>query len=300
MELSIVIPVYKVETTLDRCLESIMRQSFQDFEIILIDDGSPDRCPELCDAWAAKDSRIRVFHQHNNGLSAARNTGLDHAQGQYITFIDSDDYIGPNTLQSLLPEMTDASILEYPVWLYYGSQYQRLLSFEERIYEQAADYWLSTQAYLHSYACNKIYHRSLFNKIKFPENRVFEDVSTLSQLLKLSPRVKTTNKGIYYYCFNPNGITANAKGTELRQLLDAHLTARMPMDNRYFSHLLNIQLDVMEQTGDKPRLETKGRKLPLKGNPKQLLKGILFNTLGINGICRINKFIHRIQKPSHL
>jgi len=101
MKLTIIIPVYKVEAYLDFCLKSIARQNVEDCEVILVDDGSPDRSGALCDAWVRKDGRFRVIHcPENRGLSAARNRGLDEAHGEYVTFVDSDDYISPHTLQA--------------------------------------------------------------------------------------------------------------------------------------------------------------------------------------------------------
>ena len=106
MKLSIIIPVYKTQDTLDRCLQSVLQQSFTDYEIILIDDESPDDCPKLCDEYAQKDEKIQVFHKKNGGLSDARNFGIRQAKGEYITFIDSDDAIAPNTLQYIMDELT--------------------------------------------------------------------------------------------------------------------------------------------------------------------------------------------------
>ena len=105
MKLSIIIPVYRTQNTLQRCLESILCQSFTDYEIILVDDGSPDNCPYLCDEYTQKDARIKVIHKENGGLSDARNIGIQQAQGEYITFIDSDDTIKNGTLSALLKEL---------------------------------------------------------------------------------------------------------------------------------------------------------------------------------------------------
>ena len=105
MKLSVVIPVYRVESTLDRCVESVLRQHVDDMEVILVDDGSPDRCPQLCDEWARRDSRIRVVHKPNGGLSDARNAGIDIATGDYIAFVDSDDWIADDTYAPLLERM---------------------------------------------------------------------------------------------------------------------------------------------------------------------------------------------------
>ena len=101
MVISIITPVYKVEAYLSRCVDSILNQSFQDFELILVDDGSPDQSGMICDQYAAKDDRIRVIHQVNGGAAAARNTGLDAAAGEWVTFIDSDDWVHPKYLEAL-------------------------------------------------------------------------------------------------------------------------------------------------------------------------------------------------------
>lgn len=97
MKLTVIIPVYRVEATLDRCVESVVRQHVPEMEIILVDDGSPDKCPQICDEWAQKDTRIHVIHKSNGGLSDARNAALDIAKGEIITFVDSDDYLADNT-----------------------------------------------------------------------------------------------------------------------------------------------------------------------------------------------------------
>ena len=128
--LSIIIPVYCVENTLDRCLESIVSQSYADVEIILVDDGSPDRSPALCDAWAQRDPRIHVIHQENKGLSCARNAGIEKAQGEFLTFIDSDDYIEAETLAQVMAAMADNDIVEYPVDGFCGGPNPFLLTFQ--------------------------------------------------------------------------------------------------------------------------------------------------------------------------
>ena len=272
MKLSIVIPVYDVESTLDRCLKSVVEQSFADYEVILVDDGSTDRSPQLCDEWARKDPRIKVVHQQNGGLSAARNTGIELSQGDYITFIDSDDYIGEGTLEAVMSRLDDSiDLIEYPIWRFYGAPH-------------------------HTYACNKVYRRRLFDDVRFPVGRVFEDAYTLPRLLRKVRRVATTSAGCYYYCWNAKGITSTAQGNELRQLLDAHLTAQMPMDDRYYLKLVNIQIDVCELTGDEPRLQP--RAVKPSGNLIQILKSTVLNIFGIKKLCSITKVIHKIRKPS--
>jgi len=305
MKLSIIIPVYRTEATLDRCLESVMAQSFRDIEVILIDDGSPDKCPQLCDEWARKDSRIRVVHKTNGGLSDARNAGIDLATGDYLTFVDSDDYLGTETLLPLMQRLeahTDYDLLEYPIEEFYGSRKHRTLRFpKEAVYTDMEDYWIRGEAYAHSYACNKVYRRLLFKELRFPKGRLFEDAYTLPLLLKACKTVATTDSGRYYYCANENGITATADGKALTMLLEAHtaivnpLSCDTPETARYYLHVLNIQMDVFEQTGACPILEEKQLNSRFFDG-KEKLKVITLNTLGIRHTCKLNKLVHKLWK----
>lgn len=306
MKLSIVIPVYRVENTLNRCVESVLNQNLTDFEVILVDDGSPDRCPQMCDDWANRDSHIRVIHKPNGGLSDARNAGIDIASGNYITFVDSDDYIAEDTylpLMNLLSKRSDIDILEYPVFVHYGSTKQHLLSFDEETeYNDMDVYWYAGKAYEHSYAWNKIYQASLFTDIRYPVGVVFEDVHTLPKLLKLAKTVITSNHGLYYYCKNDKGITSTADGHSLRMLLAPHIdiirgsVKRHDQDfQAYYLHVLNIQMDVYELTGDKPILPD----LPIRSvyfSGIKRLKAIALNKLGVNRLCKTNKLIHRLWR----
>lgn len=289
MKLTIIIPVYRVETTLDHCVESVLRQAVTDMEVILVDDGSPDSCPQKCDQWADRDNRIQVIHKENGGLSDARNAGIDIAQGDYLTFVDSDDWLEENTLAPLLDMMGDADLLEYSI-------HQRL-TLPDCTYTDMNDYWLRGQAYLHTYACNKIYRRSLFDNVRFPRGKVFEDAWTLPLLLRQCHKVMTTSRGFYHYQWNPDGITAKADGHQLAMLLEAHLTNGMPVNDIYYLHLLNIQIDVCERI-DVPVT------LPFRRvhydhlHGVQKIKAVANNLLRINALCKIDHFIHHFKKPS--
>ena len=114
MILSVIIPVYCVEDTLNRCVESVLRQNVTDMEVILVDDGSTDKCPKMCDDWGERDAHIRVIHKQNGGLSDARNAGIDVAKGDLITFVDSDDYLADNTYQPLLALMSQQACIARP------------------------------------------------------------------------------------------------------------------------------------------------------------------------------------------
>ena len=308
MKLSIIIPVYKVENTLRRCVESVLRQAYKDYQIILVDDASPDKCPEICDELVKNEHRVQVIHRKKNGgLSAARNSGIQKAKGEYIMFLDSDDFMGNNTLPQLMEILGihhEYDILEFPVWEHYGNpKKQHRLIFKTREYMDVREYWLKERAYEHCYAWNKVYRKELFGIARFPERRCFEDVFTLPRLLTPGTIVATTGLGLYYYRDNPNGITALAKGKELNDLLEAHLevlnnpklgydpTAHYSVDEtklfgKYYAHILNIQMDVYEMTGDEPRLPM----LPFRNTFK--LK--LLHILGIKNLCKLNKTVHKI------
>ena len=305
MKLSIIIPVYRVEDTLDKCVESVLKQDYDDMDIILVDDGSPDDCPQKCDDWAKKDTRIRVIHKANGGLSDARNTALDIVHGDYITFVDSDDFISLSTygpLMDTLSKRQDIDILEYPVFINYRSPKQRKLDFtEETVYDNISDYWYKGQAYLHSYACNKIYRASLFEEIRYPKGIVFEDIHTLPLLLKKAKTIMTTGKGLYYYSQNPSGITATADGNALRMLLQPHVEIIKDSNfldrnfQTYYLHVLNIQMDVFEQAGDDPILPQIHLN-PQYFNGKQQFKAVALNILGIKRLCITNKILHKIWR----
>ena len=291
MILSVIIPVYCVEDTLNRCVESVLRQNVSDMEVILVDDGSTDKCPKMCDDWGERDAHIRVIHKQNGGLSDARNAGIDVAKGDLITFVDSDDYLADNTYRPLLALMSDCDILEFSI--------ANKLALQDRIYHDIGEYWLKEHVYRHTYAWNKIYRRQLFENIRFPKGKVFEDAYTLPLLLKLSKTVRTTSKGFYYYSENPNGISAKANGQQLAQLLEAHLSNDLPIDDEYYMHLVNIQMDVWEQTKCPITLPLRQVKTStLCGRVK--IKATTLNLLGIKSLCRINKIIHLFKKPSRL
>lgn len=306
MLLSIIIPVYLVEETLQRCVKSILQQTFTDWELILVDDGSPDGCPALCDEFCLQDNRIKVVHQANGGLSAARNTGLLQAQGSYVTFVDSDDYVRKDTYQQVmqqLVEQPEIDIIEYPITLHAGNkQREKILSFPAKHYSNMLTYWFESKAYLHTYACNKVYKRKLFNQVRYPVNKVFEDVYTLPLLLRQSKVVATTDKGMYFYVDNPEGITATAGGEQLKDLLYAHLALLQDSQltehegfANYYEHILNIQMDVCEMTGAQPTLPS----FNFRGQQGIPFKTRLSSLIGIQRLCQLNQFIHKVYRRSH-
>lgn len=297
MKLTVIIPVYQVATTLRRCVESVVAQDVDDSEILLVDDGSTDGSAALCDQLADEYANISVVHKANGGLSDARNAGLNIARGEYVTFVDSDDFIAKGTYKGLLEALDgkkNAGFIEFTIIKDYGGPAPKPLILTDEIYNDSDDYWLRGHAYAHTYACNKIFRRSLFDKVRFPVGKVFEDAYTLPLLMAQCDEIMTASTGMYYYCFNGKGITQTATGRQLEDLLEAHLKyidSGNKIDGAFYAHVLNIQLDVYELTGKEPKLPV----MPFKDNYK--LK--LLHLIGLKKLCKINKLIHRMTKRYH-
>lgn len=302
MQLSIIIPVYQVEQSLRRCVESLSPLPVDDYEVLLVDDCSPDGSGQLCDQLAQTDSHITAIHrQENGGLSAARNTGLQQAKGEYVTFVDSDDYVDRNTYPLLLQELRqhpEYDLLEYPVAVHEGAPDAHRLELSGRVYHSSRDYWYEEQAYAHCYAWNKICRRELFaDGLRFPEGRVFEDVFMLPPLTQKARVIATTTQGLYHYMANPDGITRRAGGHELTDLLEAHLQylrhyaaaddVGTTAFARYYAHVLNIQIDVYEATRQPVSLPP----LSVRAvTPKLLLNKLI----GTHTLCRLITLLHRL------
>lgn len=304
MKLSVVIPVYHVENTLERCVQSVLQQNYDNMQIILVDDGSDDKCPELCDELAVRDSRITVIHQENKGLGAARNSGIRHASGDYITFVDSDDFLEPDTIPLLMEELInhpEYDIIEYPVIVKDGGREENLLTFLDRCYHSFHEYWLIAKGYSHSYACNKIYRRCLFNNTLFIERHAFEDVWTLPLLLAQSNHIAISPKGCYHYCENASGITARATLQDMQSLLQAHVNVLPQVWDTsnesiaYYMDVLNIQLTVAQMGGGTllPPYPYRLKNIDFKNN-KYLIKLFLLKILGIKSLCRIYKHLKHL------
>lgn len=172
--ISIIVPVYKAEKYLDKCVESILDQSFSDFELILVDDGSPDNCPAMCDEWAGKDKRIRVIHQKNQGASAARNTGLDHARGDYVMFCDCDDMVSPDWIHHLYHYVSSEclSICAYCSQAEQLGKDQSLMVESKKKYA-VTEYFSFWQSGIAGYLCNALFNRRIIeeNHLRLRSNR---------------------------------------------------------------------------------------------------------------------------------
>lgn len=217
--ISIIVPVYNVEKYLDRCVCSLIRQTLSDTEIILVDDGSPDTCPKLCDVWAEKDSRIRVVHKPNGGLASARNAGLDVATGEYVAFVDSDDYVLDDTYSTLFAAAKQGDFdVVYNGYTYYlpeGTKEDKAVTdCECRDMEKYVTSMLGDDNYVIS-ACMGIYRRSVIadNHLQFLSEREYlsEDVLFNLDFLAHSKAVRYVPQPFYQYCYNGGSLTQSFK-----------------------------------------------------------------------------------------
>ncbi len=204
MKLSIIVPVYKVRRYLQNCIESILQQTYTDYELILVDDGSPDNSGTICDRYAQECDKVKVIHKKNGGLSSARNAGLAVAQGEYITFVDGDDTVASGTYyynMHILLSNPEIDILEYPVVKHYGSPNNVIISSnpEKITGDDIFPDWIRRKGYEHCFACNKIYRSDLFFFIRFPEGEVFEDSMVTPMLIESSRTIFYSDAGFYYY-----------------------------------------------------------------------------------------------------
>lgn len=296
MLLSVIIPVYNVEHTLERCVQSVLAQDVPDIEIILVDDGSTDGSAILFDTYR-NTKNITVIHQANAGLSAARNTGLTVAQGRYVTFVDSDDYLDADLYPSLMKVLQaddDIDLLEYSFVRDDGKSV-KTHTLHDKCYHDVWRYWFEAKAYLHGFACNKIFKRILFDTIQFPVGRKFEDVFVLPQLLSKVRCVRTIPIGFYQYTYNKNGITALAQGSEWKDLLQAHLnvlenTSLQAYEgfDAYYAHVLNVQLHTYELTGNVNDIQLST--LPFYGT----LKLKLLRLFGMKHLCMLHRCLHQV------
>lgn len=202
--ISVIVPVYNVEPYLDRCVQSIVDQTYTNLEIILVDDGSPDNCPVLCDAWAAKDSRIKVIHKANGGLSDARNAGMAIAAGEYVAFVDSDDWVAPDMYRHLLDRMTadDCDIAACGVEMVWedGTPSRPLTAPGNHMLDTvAAMEALLDETLLKQPVWYKLYRKELISDIPFPVGKYHEDVFWSYQIIARARRVSVCDTPGYFY-----------------------------------------------------------------------------------------------------
>ena len=202
--ISVIVPVYRVEEYLERCVKSILSQTYKNLEVILVDDGSPDQCPAICDACAEKDARVKVIHQENKGLSGARNAGINAASGEYLAFVDSDDYVSPHFIEELYQLLQDTGCAIGQCRFSYVKG--------DGLVEEGVVAW------------NKLYRAELFKEtgIRYPEGRIHEDEATTYRLFHEAKKLAFLDRVLYgYYTENGGSITSVFSAKRL-QWLTAH------------------------------------------------------------------------------
>ena len=225
-EISIIVPVYQVEKYLNECIDSILAQTFTDFELILVDDGSPDNCPALCDAAAEKDSRVRVIHQQNKGLSGARNAGIDVARGNWLSFIDSDDTVEKTFCEKLYRAATESGaelaacnmlFLEVDGSL---SGYQEHPLRDEVISQDEAFHRIRLAPLIQ--AATRLHRRELFETLRFPMGKNYEDAFTTPTVYEQVTKVACVGETLYHYRLNPQGIMRGKKTLKSLEEVEAN------------------------------------------------------------------------------
>lgn len=254
-KISVIVPVYNVEKYIHKCVDSILNQTYQNIEVILVDDGSPDACGSICDEYAKNDSRVIVVHKENGGLSDARNAGLDIATGEYIAFVDSDDWIEPDAYEYLIK-----NAIRYKVKMAVGgvkvfdekyNKYRKnydIIEIEEKV--------LGKEEYIKNVFCSiwaawdKIYHKSIFDLIRFPKGEFNEDEAIMLDQIEYCDTIFLSNKPIYvHYVRASESITAaefNIKKiawyehskANLDYIARKHPKLREYAEIRYFTSLL--------------------------------------------------------------
>ena len=225
--ISIIVPIYKVELYMDECIESIVNQTYKKIEIILVDDGSPDNCPKKCDEWAKRDSRIRVIHKKNGGLSDARNIGIKNANGNYITFVDGDDIINRKMIEilynNMIDEDADVSVCQFYNFIHKKDQ----INAKEEIRNNEVCVFFGNEKFNNLYnekfinttaAWAKIYKKKIFDNIKFPNGKLHEDVWIAHYILDAAQKIIYTSAKLYYYRHREFSITATFSEKRLDEL----------------------------------------------------------------------------------
>lgn len=300
-KISIIIPVYKAEAFLARCMDSIFAQTFTDYEVILVDDGSPDKSGVMCDEYAAQDARVRVIHQENSGQAVARNRALDIAKGEYIAFVDSDDWVHPRYLEILLSHaqqhhaaisvcghrkteivVPHEAVQEDAAFVYIGKEFVR----KGLLGEMENHVWL---------LWDKLFHRDCFATVRMPEGRINEDNAIVYKMLYEADTVVCTEEPLYYYFQNENSTVNRAfhrkhldwllvpeemiayfteKGDKV--LLDKanrmYLTELANMLRKVKTHLPDktIERDLLKKLRRQYRIEKKKYPITMKTHPQVL------------------------------
>lgn len=305
--ISVIVPVYKVEKYLKRCVESIISQKYKNLEIILVDDGSPDSCGQMCDDYTEKDNRVKVIHKKNGGLSDARNAGLDIANGVYVTFVDSDDILNDEYItrlyENLISAKADISCCDLArikesekVESTSKGQvkvFDSLSAIEETLYQRFID----------NSACAKLYKKNLFDRLKYPKNKYFEDLDTTYKLFLQAKKIVATDEKLYYYIQREGSILHKLNDRVISDLikviedLNKNLKSFESLNEAVLARTINAHFYIVRNSDNKKFVKDsktfikKNRSLVLKNNniSNKTKYGILCSYLGFGVVNLIYK-----------
>ena len=249
--ISVIVPVYNVENYLNKCVDSIVNQTYTNLEIILVDDGSPDNCPKNCDEWAKKDSRIRVIHKENGGLSSARNAGLDIMTGTLVGFVDSDDYIAPNMYEKLYNAMiendADLSACNYEFFDESGKKLggsrlsERCITGKQAL----ADIYRT----VYSVAYNKLYKHEIFKSLRYTNGYIHEDEIIIHHILGQCNKIIVISDNLYFYVRNNQSIMGKISTGNIQSLYDSFKGRAYTFRDRYNYFMSINRPDLAEKNG---------------------------------------------------
>jgi glycosyltransferase involved in cell wall biosynthesis len=247
MKISIIVPVYNVSKYLDKCLLSILHQTFKDFELILVDDGSTDGSGEMCDVYSKMDARVKVYHQKNQGQAVARNFAMKVAKGEYFGFVDSDDWVELGMFEKLyitaIKQNADVVICRLQNVTENG-EVKDILGYDETMTmdkSQATSEILRDDK-MQSFPVNKLYKRKIFDNVEFPSDRYFEDTATIYKVIYNSEKVVTIPYVGYNYRYNPNS-TCNNKNLDYMKLVKREYDNALAFGERYMFCKKYIQIE---------------------------------------------------------
>lgn len=283
-KISVIVPVYNVEKYLGRCIDSLIRQSYSNIEILLVDDGSKDESLSICKEYEAKDSRIHVFHKENEGLGLTRNYGIKQATGEYITFVDSDDYLTLDAIDSMVKKAveTDADVV---IASHYYKNKKQEIELSERLYcgteikeilmvHMMGNNGNQLDALTYT-AWGKLYKKELFtkNRLLFPSERklIWEDLAFSVEAYPLCEKVYILHKPVYYYCFNEGSLTHTYKPDKINlvmvlycymkkriQELNLSADAKFRLDTNFIGHIrtcIKLEVFYVKQNGFKKTIQ---------------------------------------------
>lgn len=261
-KISIIVPCYNVEQYLSKCIDSIINQTYKNLEVWLVDDGSPDRCGEICDEYAKKDTRIKVIHKKNGGLADARNVALDAMTGEYVVCVDSDDYISPTHIEGLYHLLekygADISVNSFCAFYEGSSPNPKPKSGKDWVLDGLhATEMMFYQEHFDTTAWGKMYKASLFDGIRYPKGLLFEDLPTTYRLFLKANKVAYNDEQSYYYLLRSNSIEGGAfsphkldSGLRLMAMMDKDRDNLQPIINSYNCRIVSFIFHLLLQMPD--------------------------------------------------